>query len=42
MELFRVPAAGRGVCLHLTTLHVVVSPGHDAEPVLTVMLPHED
>ncbi|MCX5066712.1 hypothetical protein OOJ91_12560 [Micromonospora lupini] len=41
-ELVRVPVAGRGVRPRLTTLAMVIGPGDEGEPVITIMLPEED
>lgn len=40
--VLRVPAEGRGVRPMRAVLHLVVGPGDDAEPVITVMCPDED
>jgi hypothetical protein len=41
-ELHRVPRDGRSSAAQLTTLKLVVGPGDDAEPVMTILLPLED
>ncbi len=41
-EVYRVPRGGRGVRPRLMTLHAVIAPGDNGEPVVTIMLPHED
>lgn len=41
-QLYRVPRGGRGVRPRLTTLHLVIGPGDNAEPVITIMQPLED
>lgn len=41
-SLYRVPRGGRGMQPRLTQLKLVVGPGDDGEPVITVMLPNED
>ena len=41
-ELYRVPRDGRSIESELTTLKLVVGPGDDAEPVMTVLLTEED
>jgi hypothetical protein len=41
-ELYRVPREGNGRKAKLTTLKAVCGPGDDMEPVITIMLPHED
>jgi len=41
-ELYRVPRDGRSSAAELTTLKLVVGPGDDAEPVMTVLLTEED
>ena len=41
-ELYRVPRDGRSIEAELTTLKLVVGPGDDAEPVMTILLPEED
>ena len=41
-ELHRVPRDGRSIAAELTTLKLVVGPGDNAEPVMTILLPLED
>ena len=41
-ELHRVPRDGRSNAPELTRLKLVVGPGDKAEPVMTILLPHED
>lgn len=41
-SLYRVPRGGRGVRARLTHLKLVIGPGDDGEPVITIMLPNED
>jgi hypothetical protein len=41
-ELYRVPRNGRSKDAELTTLKLVVGPGDDREPVMTILLPRED
>jgi hypothetical protein len=41
-ELFRVPRGGRGQKARRTTLKLITGPGDDGEPVVTILLPHED
>ena len=41
-ELYRVPRDGNATQAELTTLKLVVSPGDDGEPVMTILLPNED
>jgi len=41
-QLLRVPREGRGQRPRLTTLRLVIGPGDEAEPVLTIMQPDED
>ena len=41
-ELYRVPRDGCSIESELTTLKLVVGPGDDAEPVMTVLLPEEN
>ena len=41
-ELYCVPRDGRSIESELTTLKLVVGPGDDAEPVMTVLLTEED
>ena len=41
-ELYRVPRDGRATESELTKLKLVVGPGDDGEPVMTILLPNED
>ncbi len=41
-ELHSVPRDGRSITPKLTRLKLVVGPGDNAEPVMTILLPHED
>ena len=41
-DLHRVPRDGYSIAAELTTLKLVVGPGDNAEPVTTILLPHED
>jgi hypothetical protein len=41
-ELFRVPRGGRGQKARRTTLKLITGPGDSGEPVVTILLPHED
>lgn len=41
-QLMRVPATGRGLRPRLVTLALVTGPGDQGEPVVTLLLPHED
>ena len=41
-ELYRVPRVGRATESELTKLKLVVGPGDDCEPVMTILLPNED
>ena len=41
-ELYRVPRDGHSTEAELTTLKLVVGPGDDGEPVMTILLPNED
>ena len=41
-ELYRVPRDGRSTKAELTTLKLIVGPGDQGEPVITILLPHED
>ena len=41
-ELYRVPRDGRSTEAELTTLKLIVGPGDDGEPVMTILLPNED
>ena len=41
-ELYRVPRDGQATEAELTTLKLVVGPGDDGKPVMTILLPNED
>lgn len=41
-QLYRVPRDGRSTKAELTTLKLIVGPGDQGEPVITILLPHED
>ncbi|MGE3420372.1 MAG: DUF6573 family protein [Bradyrhizobium sp.] len=41
-ELCRVSRDGRSTEAELTTLKLIVGPGDDGEPVMTILLPNED
>ena len=41
-ELYRVPRDGHSTEAELTTLKLVVGPGDEAEPVMTILRPQED
>ena len=41
-QLYRVPRDGRSTEAVLVTLKLIVGPGDTAEPVITILLPHED
>jgi hypothetical protein len=41
-EFYRVPRDGRATAAELTTLKLVVGPGDEGEPVMTILLPNED
>lgn len=41
-ELFRVPRDGRATDAELTQLKLLVGPGDDGEPAMTILLPNED
>ena len=41
-ELYRVPRDGRATAAELTTLKLMVGPGDEGEPVMTILLPNED
>jgi hypothetical protein len=41
-ELYRVPRDGHAIEAEIITLKLVVGPGDDGEPVMTVLLPNED
>ena len=42
LKLFRVPRGGRGQKARRTTLKLITGPGDSGEPVVTILLPHED
>ena len=41
-QLLRVPRDGRTTKAKLVTLRMIVGPGDSGEPVITILLPHED
>ncbi len=41
-ELYRVPRDGESMKAELVTLKLIVGPGDQGEPVITIMLPNED
>ena len=41
-QIFRVPRDGKSVESELMTLKLIVGPGDAGEPVITMLLPHED
>ena len=41
-QLYRVPRDGRSMEAELTTLKLIVGPGDQGEPVITILLPDED
>lgn len=41
-QLYRIPRDGRSTKAELTTLKLIVGPGDQGEPVITILLPHED
>ena len=41
-QLYRVPRDGQSMEAELITLRLIVGPGDSAEPVITILLPHED
>jgi hypothetical protein len=41
-QLYRVPRDGRSTEAELTTLKLIVGPGDQGEPVITILLPDED
>lgn len=41
-ELYRVPRDGRSTKAEVTTLKLMIGPGDDGAPVMTILLPHED
>jgi hypothetical protein len=42
VQLYVVPRGGAGRRPRLTTLHMVIGPGDEGEPVITLMNPNED
>jgi hypothetical protein len=41
-ELYRVPRDGKSSEAAITTLKLIVGPGDNGEPVITILLPDED
>ncbi len=41
-QLYRVPRDGRAMKAELTTLKLILGPGDNGEPVITILLPEED
>lgn len=41
-QLYRIPLDRRSTKAELTTLKLIVGPGDQGEPVITILLPHED
>ena len=41
-ELYRIPRDGQSTAAELTTLKLMVGPGDEGEPVMTILLPDED
>ena len=41
-QLYRVPRDGHTTKAELMTLRMIVGPGDSGEPVVTILLPHED
>lgn len=41
-QLYRVPRDGQSMEAELTTLRLIIGPGDAGEPVITILLPHED
>ena len=41
-QLYRVPRDGQSMEAELVTLRLIVGPGDVGEPVITILLPHED
>jgi len=41
-QLYRVPRDGQSMEAELITLRLIVGPGDSGEPVITILLPHED
>ncbi len=41
-QLFRVPRDGKSTEAEIVTLKLIVGPGDNGEPVITILLPNED
>ena len=41
-QLYRVPRDGQSMEAELITLRLIVGPGDSGEPVITILLQHED
>ena len=41
-ELYRVPRDGKSIEAKITTLKLIVGPGDNGEPVITILMPDED
>ena len=41
-QLFRVPRDGKSMEAEIVTLKLIVGPGDNGEPVITILLPNED
>jgi hypothetical protein len=41
-QLYRVPRDGQTMEAELTTLRLIIGPGDNGEPVITILLPEED
>jgi hypothetical protein len=41
-DVDRVPRDGRSIRAETTVLHMVIGPGDNGEPVITILQPHED
>ena len=41
-QLYRVPRDGQAMEAELTSLKLIVGPGDNGEPVMTILLPNED
>ena len=41
-QLYRVPCDGQAMEAELTSLKLIVGPGDNGEPVMTILLPNED
>ena len=41
-ELYRVPRDGKSVKAELVTLKLIVGPGDQGEPVITILMKNED